>query len=107
MNDQGAVAALLQECQQALDQLSVQTPDPEGRADACCAGEGRGPRGRSPPPTHCPGRAPWFCPVSLLQADDHRGTSRLLGRAGSPPRRRESLSVLILGSSEQEPRETV
>lgn len=107
MNDQGAVAALLQECQQALDQLSLQTPDPEGHADACCAGEGRGPRGRSPPPTHCPGRTPWFCPVSLLQADDHRGTSRLLGRAGSPLCHRESLSVLILGSSEQEPRGTV
>lgn len=45
MNDQGAVAALLQECQQALDQLSLQTPDPEGRADACCAGEGRDPGG--------------------------------------------------------------
>lgn len=52
MNDQGAVAALLQECQQALDQLSVQTPDPEGRADACCAGEGRDPGGAAhPPPT--------------------------------------------------------
>ncbi|XP_024906683.1 alpha-protein kinase 1 [Pteropus alecto] len=33
MNDHGAVAELLQECQRALDQLALQAPGPEGRAD--------------------------------------------------------------------------
>lgn len=39
MNDHSAVAALLQDCQRALEQLSAQAPGPEGRADAdtCCA----------------------------------------------------------------------
>nr|KAF6400273.1 alpha kinase 1 [Rousettus aegyptiacus] len=54
MNDHSAVAALLQDCQRALEQLSAQAPGPEGRADAdtCCAGDpeglhpGRGPRHR-------------------------------------------------------------
>lgn len=44
MNDHSAVAALLQDCQRALEQLSAQAPGPEGRADAdtCCAGEAQG-----------------------------------------------------------------
>ncbi|XP_039702846.1 alpha-protein kinase 1, partial [Pteropus medius] len=38
MNDHGAVAELLQECQRALDQLSLRAPGPEGRTDdAHCA----------------------------------------------------------------------
>jgi hypothetical protein len=120
MNNQKAVAALLQECKQVLDQLLLEAPDvseEDKSEDQRCRGEDLMGSTRGEPTGSLPLPAPTtrshLCPIFLLLAVDHREMSGFLGHEWDLGCRRrgrgerplccpELLSVLILGFSRQE-----
>lgn len=122
MNNQKAVATLLQECKQVLDQLLLEASDvseEDKREDQRCRGEVQrealGAAGSSGFALLYP---VWttrshLCPIFLLLADDHREMSGFLGhewdmgcgwtgRGGSPLCCSELLSVWILSFRKHE-----